>query len=519
MSKVKVLATVLAVIVLLPLPTAAFAQSIPPAVFYGTAYVDNVPVAGATVSGWIDGVNVAETTTAGDGSYYLKVEGNFHGKTVFFKVAGYDALWPAIWEIGRIVLLDLHATTGPTPPDTDGDNVPDSKDLFPNYDAYLLVAIKYFKETKAADLIGYGDPYFIIDVDGDRWMSSKPAFGDVASATDPYSVTVNIADDQRWLDIHIEAWDYDGGWTADEQYDISEDPDSIVLSAKLDVLELMGEGLSITSDGAKDGGLRGPQAKIIILLQVHPIDTWIPYTPSPDALQIEIIPAEVLPGPRQAKVTFSPGLGVEVKDWGSIKREGNVFSVDAVIEEWTGAVILPVVEPETNIYELGIIQPGDYKFRFYANGNFVKEEPFVVDPGTGSLLITSEPPGAEVYLDDDFRGRAPLIIEELEPGSYELEVTLEGYEDWEKRVVVKAGKITSVLAELTALPPPHPAEFTTTDLTITPEEVFTGEEVIISAMVANIGELAGTHQVILKIDDVVEATQEITLDGGARQEV
>lgn len=87
----------------------------PPAVFYGTAYVDNVPVAGATVSGWIDGAKVAETTTEADGSYYLKVEGNFHGKTVFFKVAGYDALWPAIWEIGRIVLLDLHATKAPLP--------------------------------------------------------------------------------------------------------------------------------------------------------------------------------------------------------------------------------------------------------------------------------------------------------------------------------------------------------------------------------------------------------------------
>ncbi len=66
---------------------------------------------------------------------------------------------------------------------------------------------------------------------------------------------------------------------------------------------------------------------------------------------------------------------------------------------------------------------------------------------------------------------------------------------------------------------PHPTVFTATDLTITPEEVYTGEEITISVLVANVGELAGTHEVILKIDDVVEATQEVPLDGGDSQEV
>ncbi|MCL0048285.1 hypothetical protein M1N20_02405, partial [Dehalococcoidia bacterium] len=363
MSKLKVLVAALAVIVLLPLPTAAFAQSIPPAVFYGTAYVDNVPVAGATVSGWIDGAKVAETTTEADGSYYLKVEGNFHGKTVFFKVAGYDALWPAIWEIGRIVLLDLHATKAPLP-------------VMP------------------------GIPFVIFDgwyVDGSEVNTTSEDKTVTARITlqwgDPGRYRMRIRRDVAWgFDETVKEleFDYDGGVATKElsfqpPYATNENDTAgyhvDIQRYRLPLFTLLGWWDTVwTLEDAYP-----PRLRVLPPL----IDKWIPYTPSPDALQIEIVPAEVLPGPRQAKVTFSPGLGVEVKDWGSIKREGNVFSVDAVIQQYTGIVILLPHEPETHIYELGIIQPGDYKFRFYANGNFVKEEPFVVDPGTGSLLITS----------------------------------------------------------------------------------------------------------------------------------
>ncbi|MCL0074202.1 hypothetical protein M1O50_04975 [Dehalococcoidia bacterium] len=114
MSKLKVLVAVLAVAALLVLPTTAFASvPVPPAVFMGKAYVDDAAVAGVTVSAWIDGAKVGETTTAADGAYYLRVYGLHHGKTVFFKVAGLDALQTAVWEMGKTVTLDLHATTPP----------------------------------------------------------------------------------------------------------------------------------------------------------------------------------------------------------------------------------------------------------------------------------------------------------------------------------------------------------------------------------------------------------------------
>ncbi len=67
--------------------------------------------------------------------------------------------------------------------------------------------------------------------------------------------------------------------------------------------------------------------------------------------------------------------------------------------------------------------------------------------------------------------------------------------------------------------PPAPAAFTVTALSITPKEVYTREEVTISVLVSNVGELRGTYEVILRIDRVVEATKKVTLDGGESKTV
>jgi len=65
----------------------------------------------------------------------------------------------------------------------------------------------------------------------------------------------------------------------------------------------------------------------------------------------------------------------------------------------------------------------------------------------------------------------------------------------------------------------RPASFVTSDLIITPEAVETGEDVIISVSVANTGDLTDSYEVSLKIDEVVVATEDITLVGGASQTV
>lgn len=64
-----------------------------------------------------------------------------------------------------------------------------------------------------------------------------------------------------------------------------------------------------------------------------------------------------------------------------------------------------------------------------------------------------------------------------------------------------------------------PAVFTVTDLAIVPGEVGIGEKVTISALVNNTGYLSESYEVTLKTNDVVVATEKVTLPGLASQKV
>jgi len=67
--------------------------------------------------------------------------------------------------------------------------------------------------------------------------------------------------------------------------------------------------------------------------------------------------------------------------------------------------------------------------------------------------------------------------------------------------------------------PVIPAEFTVSDLFISPTEVNIGERVSISLIVANTGGELGSYKVTLKINGVVEATKEVTVHAGFSKEL
>lgn len=66
---------------------------------------------------------------------------------------------------------------------------------------------------------------------------------------------------------------------------------------------------------------------------------------------------------------------------------------------------------------------------------------------------------------------------------------------------------------------PKPAAFTTSGLTVTPAAVKPGETATINVTVTNTGELRGTYTATMKIDGTVVGTQDVTLAGGASQQV
>lgn len=60
----------------------------------------------------------------------------------------------------------------------------------------------------------------------------------------------------------------------------------------------------------------------------------------------------------------------------------------------------------------------------------------------GMISVVGSPNGAKVYLNEQYAGNIPCRLELMEPGAHNLIIMNEGYKDWAKRVIVKAGKIS-----------------------------------------------------------------------------
>ncbi|MDP2731384.1 MAG: CARDB domain-containing protein [Dehalococcoidales bacterium] len=67
--------------------------------------------------------------------------------------------------------------------------------------------------------------------------------------------------------------------------------------------------------------------------------------------------------------------------------------------------------------------------------------------------------------------------------------------------------------------PSAPAAFTTSSLSISPTAVNIGDMVTIAVQVANTGDLSGSYEVTLKINNEMVETKQVTLDGGRSQTV
>jgi len=101
---------------------------------------------------------------------------------------------------------------------------------------------------------------------------------------------------------------------------------------------------------------------------------------------------------------------------------------------------------------LGILGGGGY---FYLH----KGKPQVANPPVGQLHVESNIPGARISV-DGLSGPnwvTPCTIPGLSPGSHQVLVTKEGYDDYQQEVTIEGGKINSVNASLPAHAPEPPS--------------------------------------------------------------
>ena len=122
MTRVKILALLVGMILLFTLPALVSAQVQFPHIFVGTVTLDGAPAPdGTVVSAWVEGVtDAAGTTTTSGGSYNIVAdpgEDSWAGLTVTFLVAGSAAGEIATFEHGGADVLDLTATSGAVTPE------------------------------------------------------------------------------------------------------------------------------------------------------------------------------------------------------------------------------------------------------------------------------------------------------------------------------------------------------------------------------------------------------------------
>ena len=67
---------------------------------------------------------------------------------------------------------------------------------------------------------------------------------------------------------------------------------------------------------------------------------------------------------------------------------------------------------------------------------------------TGSIKITSSPSGAEVYLDNEYRGTTPNTITVVPTGNHTVEIRESGYKTWSQNIAVTSGSTASVSPSL-----------------------------------------------------------------------
>ena len=86
----------------------------------------------------------------------------------------------------------------------------------------------------------------------------------------------------------------------------------------------------------------------------------------------------------------------------------------------------------------------------------------------GSIIVSSNPSGANVYLDGNFKGVTPITLTDMSIVSHTVKLTKSDYDDITKTVSVSAGETTHVNEALKKITTPTPTTPTPTVQTLTP---------------------------------------------------
>lgn len=127
------------------------------------------------------------------------------------------------------------------------------------------------------------------------------------------------------------------------------------------------------------------------------------------------------------------------------------YKVRVYLDEWCCSAQGTNVSASSN-YPLGLIQSATFTPTPSPTPTPTTTAiPTTYKLGDGSILVTSFPSGARIYLDGIYKETTPKKLTDLPQGSFIVELKLIGYKDWNQVVDVIAGSTSYLQAELVPL--------------------------------------------------------------------
>ncbi len=146
-------------------------------------------------------------------------------------------------------------------------------------------------------------------------------------------------------------------------------------------------------------------------------------------------------------VTSSPGGA-------SVTLDGNA------VGQTPGSGSLKLNAVAVGDHTVALKLPGykSYSTRTSVSSNTVSEvsavlEPEGASPGKGSMSVSSNPSGVNIFVDNNFVGITPLTVNDIISGTHVVTFKMDGYQDYSTNAVVNAGTTSSVSAALLPVTP------------------------------------------------------------------
>ena len=155
-------------------------------------------------------------------------------------------------------------------------------------------------------------------------------------------------------------------------------------------------------------------------------------------IQIRVIPKERRPGaPTVLTINSEPSNA-------SVYLDGKPVGLTSSTYPLTLQNVLP------GVHYLEVVKPGYAPYKSFIDVKGNKEnELFVMLKGFGTLVISSDPKGADVFIDGEYKGVTPLTVNKIQATSHEIRLNKDGYNPVTFRVNVEPYTTTTRLVKLT----------------------------------------------------------------------